>query len=244
MPAPDVLTALHAYFQGVLDSPRDIVAHVCAGVAGALVVAGAFVRTMIPLRWLAVGSNVGFVLFGALHPQPVTFVVAAVLLPINLYRAREMTRLAHRVAAARTEGDQSGVWLKPYMKPRRYKAGHTLFAKGDTADMLYLLVDGRIALAEIGVDVKIGRIFGEIALFSPDKRRTVTARCVGDCTVLTIDEATVNQLFHQNPAFGFHLMQLVATRLSDDVERAVAQRSPAAAPAPPPAAAPGPVPAG
>ena len=234
MPSADLTHALLAYLQALHDSPRDIVAHGAAAMGAALVVAGAFVRTMIPLRWLAVCSNLGFLVFGALHPQPVTFCVAAVLLPINLYRAREMMRLAHRVAAARTEGDQSGVWLKPYMKPRRYKAGQTLFHKGDVADMLYLLVDGRLALLEIGVDVKIGRIFGEIALFSPDKRRTVTARCVSDCTVLTIDEATVNQLFHQNPAFGFHLMSLVATRLSDDVERAVAARHAAPPPPPPP----------
>jgi CRP/FNR family cyclic AMP-dependent transcriptional regulator len=231
MSLPDVGPAMLAYANNLLSSPRDIVAHLGAAAGASFLVAGAFVRTMIPLRWLAVGGNLGFLVFGALHPQPVTFCVAAVLLPINVYRAREMTRLTRRVAAAKTEGDQSGVWLKPYMKPQRLKAGQTLFHKGDVADMLYLLVDGRLALVEIGREVKLGRIFGEIALFSPDKRRTVTARCISACTVLTIDEATVNQLFHQNPAFGFHLMSLVATRLSDDVERAINQRSqpPAAA---------------
>jgi CRP/FNR family cyclic AMP-dependent transcriptional regulator len=224
MPSADLAHALLNYLDVLRDSPRDIVAHGGAAIGAALVVAGAFVRTMIPLRWLAVGGNLGFLVFGALHPQPVTFCVAAVLLPINLYRAREMMRLTRRVAAARSAGDQSGLWLQPYMKPRKFKAGHTLFAKGDDADLLYLLVEGRLQLVEIGRELAPGRIFGEIALFSPDKRRTFTARCLSDCTVLTIDEATVNQLFHQNPAFGFHLTALIAARLSEDVGRSIGQR--------------------
>ncbi|MBK6864060.1 MAG: Crp/Fnr family transcriptional regulator [Ideonella sp.] len=62
-------------------------------------------------------------------------------------------------------------------------------------------------------------MFGEIAFFAPDKRRTNTARCVGPCTVLTIDESTVRQLYYQNPEFGFQLMGLVAGRLTADVKR-------------------------
>jgi CRP-like cAMP-binding protein len=82
-----------------------------------------------------------------------------------------------------------------------------------------------IELAETGREIEPGSIFGEIALFSPDRRRTHTARCVEDCTVLSIDESTVKPLFHQNPAFGFHLIGLVAARLSDDVERVTGQLS-------------------
>ena len=62
-------------------------------------------------------------------------------------------------------------------------------------------------------------MFGEIAFFAPDKKRTNTARCVGPCTVLTIDESTVRQLYYQNPDFGFQLMGLVAGRLTADVNR-------------------------
>ena len=203
----------------VLASPTAILAYLGAIAGVALVVAGAFVRTMIPLRWLAVGSNVGFLAFGALRPSYTTLTVAALLLPINLYRAREMMRLTRQVAAAEATGDLSGYWLKPYMQARRLKRGQILFHKGDGADSLYMVADGRIELAETGREIEPGSIFGEIALFSPDRRRTHTARCAEDCTVLSIDESTVKQLFYQNPAFGFHLISLVAARLSDDVER-------------------------
>ena len=62
-------------------------------------------------------------------------------------------------------------------------------------------------------------MFGEIAFFAPDRKRTNTARCVGPCTVLSIDESTVRQLFYQNPGFGFQLIDLVAGRLTADVIR-------------------------
>jgi len=201
-------------------SPTQLLAY-AGGAAGVLlVVAGAFVRTMIPLRWLAVGSNVGLLVFGALHPSLPTLVVSALLLPINLYRVREVIRLTRQVAAAERAGDLSGVWLRPYMKPRKLRAGQVLFRRGDEADMLYLLADGRLELVEIGRELPPGRIFGEIALFSPDHRRTHTARCISACTVLSLDEGTVKQLYYQDPAFSFHLIRLVAARLSEDVRRA------------------------
>jgi len=64
-----------------------------------------------------------------------------------------------------------------------------------------------------------GVLFGEIAFFAPDKRRTLTARCSVDSTVLRIDEATFQQLYFQNPAFGFQVVSLVAGRLIADRNR-------------------------
>jgi argininosuccinate lyase len=48
-------------------------------------------------------------------------------------------------------------------------------------------------------------------------------------TVLLVDEPTLKKLYHQNPSFGFHLITLVAARLSQDVRRVeqrLAERSP------------------
>lgn len=212
---------------------QDIVAYTAGAIGVALVAASALVKTMIPLRWLAVGGNLGFLAFGLLHPSITTLAVSAVLLPINLYRVREMTRLVRKINAAGVASNLSGLWLRPYMKPRKLRAGKELFHKGDLADRLYLLVEGEMQLVEIGRAIEPGRIFGEIALFSPGKRRTGTARCVSDCTVLTIDETTVRQLYFEHPSFGFHLIGLVAARLSDDVGRADAQKAALAEPPPP-----------
>jgi CRP-like cAMP-binding protein len=92
------------------------------------------------------------------------------------------------VVRAQADADLAGLWLKPYMKPRRLKRGQTLFRKGDEANRLFLLVDGEMELVDIGKRLEPGRIFGEIALFSPSGRRTHTARCLSACSVLEIHE--------------------------------------------------------
>jgi CRP-like cAMP-binding protein len=220
MPADLSTQAAHffqTYLAEVLASPTQLIAHLSVVVAVAMVMAGALSRTMVPLRWLAVGSNVGLIIYGALHPSFPTLAIAAVLLPINLVRAIEITRLTRRVSRAGVEAEQAGLWLKPYMKARKLRAGQTLFKKDDKAAHLYLLLEGQMDLVEIGKPLESGRVFGEIALFSPSGLRTMTARCVTKCTVLQIHESTVRQLYYQNPAFGFHLIDLLAGRLSADV---------------------------
>ena len=198
----------------------DLLALVAAAVGVALVAASALVKTMIPLRWLATGSNLAFLLFGLLHQSYLTLTVSAVLLPINLYRLREIARLTRRVAAAGVASKQSGLWLRPHMRPRSLQAGTTLFRKGDQADLLYLLVEGELQLVDLGQNIEPGSIFGEIALFSRNKRRTATALCVTDCTVLTIHEETVHQLYYQDPSFSINLVELIIDRLSNDIDRA------------------------
>jgi len=215
----DLYAVIVSSLQAALSSTEQIVAIVSSIVAVALIVVSSFVKTMIPLRWLAVGSNVGFVVYGVLHPSIPMLALNALLLPINVVRAVEMVRLTRRVRAAAGNRDGTGIWLKPYMVRTKRKNGDILFRKGDTADQLYFLAEGRIELVEIGGFIEPGTMFGEIAFFAPDRRRTLTARCAGACTVLTIDESTVRQLYYQNPDFGFQLMSLVAGRLTADVQR-------------------------
>ena len=215
----EILTIAVSTVNAALSTPAGMLALASAGIASALTVISTFLKTMIPLRWLAVGSNVGFFFYGLLYPSLPMMVLHAVLLPINIYRAVEMIRLTRRVTRAAKRGDLSGVWLKPYMKRREMKAGRVLFHKGDLADHLYFLAEGRIELVEIGTFIPPGQIFGEIAFFAPDRRRTLTARCAERCAVLTIDESNLNQLYFQNPSFGFELVSLIAGRLIADVER-------------------------
>ncbi len=215
----DVIEIAIATLQGTLATPNGVLALVSAGFAGALGIAGAFVKTMIPLRWLAVGTNFGFLMYGLLYPSiPMLFMHGA-MLPVNIYRALEMVKLTRRVTKAAKRGDLTGLWLKPYMKSRTMNAGEILFRKGDIADHLYFLAEGEIEIVEIGKPLQAGNMFGEIAFFAPDRRRTFTARCTQDCRVLTIDESTLLQLYYQNPEFGFELVRLVAGRLTADVER-------------------------
>jgi CRP-like cAMP-binding protein len=215
----ELLSRVQSHVAAVLEAQRDIVAYLAALAGTAFAQAGAKARTLNPLRWLAVARNLGYIVFGVLHPQYTTLLVALLLLPLNVHRARQMARLTRRVKSAVAEGDFSGLWLRPYMKARRVKAGTVLFEKGDPADRLYCLVDGQVELSDIGERLEPGQVFGEVAFFAPDRQRTHTARCVTDGTVLSIDETTFRQLYYQNPSFGFYLIGLLAGHLSKDVRR-------------------------
>jgi CRP-like cAMP-binding protein len=127
------------------------------------------------------------------------------LLPINLYRFAEMLKLTRRVKSASKSSDMSGVWLKPYMKQTRCKAGTELFKKGDPAEHLYFLAEGKIEFVEISQTMGPGRMFGEIAFFAPNNQRTASARCVEDSLVLSMNQRTMKELYYQNPSFGFEL---------------------------------------
>ncbi len=202
-----------------LSEPEQVLALASAGVAALLVIVSAFVKTMIPLRWLAVASNVGFIIYGITHPAPLMVALHAVLLPVNGVRVWQMIRLTRRVAASTADAQQLQVWLRPYMRSRRYKAGTALFVVGDEADRLYFLASGTVELPEVSRTLQAGQMFGEIAFFAPDRRRSSSARCVTDCTLLSIDEDTFKQLVYQNPDFGLEVVKLIAGRLSGDIQR-------------------------
>ena len=202
-----------------LSQPQEVLALASATVAALLVIISAFVRTMIPLRWLAVGSNLGFIIYGLAHPNLLMVALHAVLLPVNLWRVGQMVRLTRRVTAATADPQQLALWLRPYMRSRNHRAGAVIFERGALADRLYFLAAGEVALPEVGRTLAAGQMFGEIAFFAPDRRRSSSARCVSACTVMSIDEDTFKQLVYQNPDFGLAVVRLIAGRLSQDVQR-------------------------
>lgn len=69
-----------------------------------------------------------------------------------------------------------------------------LFRRGDHAGRLFYLIAGEVELAEIGVTLGPGNLFGEIALFALDQRRTQTAVCRTVAEMLWITEDEIAQL--------------------------------------------------
>jgi CRP/FNR family cyclic AMP-dependent transcriptional regulator len=207
-----------ADFQILFADPLQWVAVAAGLLGGILVISSSLARTILPLRWLAAGSNLGFIVYGLVHPAPLVFGLHLALLPINLWRAVEMQRLTRRVQAAQS-GEGLQVWLQPYMKRRRLRDGQVLFHEGDPADRLYVIAEGELEFLPGGQRLGAGQMVGEISFFSPDGRRTGTLRAAGPVTLLSMDAVAFRQLFHENPAFGFEIVRLVAARLSGDVAR-------------------------
>jgi CRP/FNR family transcriptional regulator, cyclic AMP receptor protein len=226
LPLLEMLSGQAERFLASLNRPEEVLAVVSAALAGLLVIVSAFVRTMIPLRWLAVGSNVGFIAYGLVHPSLMMVLLHSVLLPVNLWRVRQMVQLTRRVTASTADALQLQLWLRPYMRSRHHRAGAVLFERGAAADRLYFLVAGRVALPEVGRSLQAGQMFGEIAFFAPDRRRSSSARCATACTVMSIDEDSFKQLVYQHPDFGLAVVRLIAGRLSQDVQRLQAATGP------------------
>ncbi len=203
----------------MLADPTQRLAVAAGLVGGVLVIWSGFAKTIVPLRWLAVGSNLGFIVYGYVHPAPMVLVLHLALLPINLWRVLEMRRLTRRVRRARSGEGLPQVWLQPYMKRKRLKPGQVLFSKGDPADRLYALAEGTLEVVESQRKVEPGELIGEISFFSREGVRTATVVSPTGATLLSMDEPTFRQLFHQNPAFGYEVVRLVTERLTGDVER-------------------------
>ena len=126
-PVEQITAMASAALAHTLSSPTEILALCAAAAAAGFTIISSFVKTMVPLRWLAVCSNIGFVVYGALSGSLVMALLHGTLLPINLYRFAEMLKLTRRVKSASKSSDMSGVWLKPYMKQTRCMSGTVLF---------------------------------------------------------------------------------------------------------------------
>lgn len=176
-------------------------------------------KTMIPLRIVSMTCNTLFIIygfFGGIYP---TLVLNLVLLPLNTVRLHQMRKLIHDVEAAASSGETSIDWLKPFMSRRSFRKGDIVFHKGDTADAMYYSVSGRYRLKEMGIEIPVGQVFGDLGFLAPDNRRTQTIECVEAGEVLTATYQQVKELYFQNPQFGFYFLRLTSERLFDNIKR-------------------------
>jgi len=187
-------------------------------IAAALVVATLSMRRMIPLRVIGISSNIAFVTYGILFHSVPTVILHSILLPLNIYRLREMLNLIKQVEAA-SKGDMSLDWLKPFMSKQAIEAGQILFRKGDEANSLYFIVTGRLHLREIDVDILPGSVVGELGMLTPQRMRTQTLECTEKGSVLEIGYDKIEELYYQNPEFGFYFLRLSTARLFDNIKR-------------------------
>jgi CRP/FNR family transcriptional regulator, cyclic AMP receptor protein len=193
---------------------------IAAWVAALLVFSSFFMKTMIPLRVVAITSNVAFStyallglkygIFGRVYP---ILVLHSSLLPLNVLRLRQVTRLINAVNKA--SKSETFEYLIPYMRSERHSRGETLFRKGDVADKLYLIEEGTIFMPELGKRLSDGAVFGEVGLFAPQSIRSLSAVCEEDCGLYAITKDKVLELYYENPRFGFFLIRMVSSLVQE-----------------------------
>lgn len=196
---------------------------------GAFYLGSHYMRRMVPLRVLSLCSNVLLIGFAVFHlgfdwaqlivlPE---FLLNVILLPMNAKRLAEIVKLSREIEKM-TDKSPLSEWLLPHMHLHRYKAGHVLFKEGDTAQEIYYVGSGTLRLDGAGTTIGPDNLVGEIGLFSPDKKRTLTVVCETDCDLYVITDEQMYQLYYVSPKLGFYFMRLVVARLLNDVQRSKA----------------------
>src|SRR5438876_4358940 len=155
---------------------------IAAWVAARLVFSSFFMKTMIPLRVVAITTNVWFVtyallglkygIFGRVYP---ILVLHSSLLPLNVLRLRQIKRLINAVNAAGKS--ETFEYLIPYMRNEMHPKGEVLFSKGDATDKLYVIERKSVFFPELGKRLSEGAVFGEVGC-SPRRASGRSARCV------------------------------------------------------------------
>jgi hypothetical protein len=172
--------------------------------------------TMIPLRVFGILTNIILIAFAIPMRHYPTLILHGVLLPLNIYRLHQMLQLVRNVKKSVTS-DLSMDWLKPFMTERKYAAGDVLFYKNEKAEEMFYIVSGRFRLVESEIELPVGALVGELGMLSPSNARTQTLECITAGAVLSVSYSEVEQLYVQNPEFGYYFLKLASARLFENI---------------------------
>src|ERR1700736_2233725 len=179
-----------------------------AGTAGTLfasvfVVATTTMRTMIPLRVFAILTNIVLIATAIPSHNSLVILVQSVVLGRDVKKS--------------VNSDLSLEWLKPFMTERKCIPGEVLFYKDEKAEDMFYIVSGRFKLVESGIELPVGAIVGEFGMLSPSNLRTQTLECIEAGVILSVRYTQVEELYVQNPAFGFYFLRLASARLFQNI---------------------------
>ena len=194
-------------------------------IGAGLTLASYWMKSMMPLRLVSLAASVFFLAYGWIEAALPTLVLNIGMILINSKKAWEMRTLVRAIEQAKAD-TPIAEWLLPHMSRRQAKAGQTLWRKGDVATEMIYLESGTLRLVEHDEQLAPGSLIGEIGLFSPDNRRTLTVECATDCTLHSLTKDGMAQLYFQNPKLGYHIMRLIVARLTRDAEKARQSPSP------------------
>jgi len=97
---------------------------------------------------------------------------------------------------------------------RRFDAGKTVLAQGDSTGMLYILIEGRVEVVKDGMAVARcadpGAVFGDLAALLAVPH-TAEVRTVSAASFYEVADAAA--FLERNPAVCLHLCRLLARRL-------------------------------
>ena len=183
--------------------------------ASALVFFTFYMRTLLSLRLVAIISNIFFIAYGFAAGLVPILILHILLLPMNTWRAVQQLQTRKRMRAMLEDAPGTNV-LMPFMTTGDYPEGEVIFRQGDPADHLYVLLTGEVLVEEFDKTIQKGAIFGEIALFSLDAKRTATVRSTRPVSLAWVDRETILRIYRDHPDFALALTKLIASRLTEN----------------------------
>ncbi|MCZ7599674.1 MAG: hypothetical protein M5U09_20625 [Gammaproteobacteria bacterium] len=96
--------------------------------AAVLVFTSFYMKTMIPLRIVALGSNLAFIAYGIAGSLYPVLILHLALFPLNALRLVQIRRLIRQVEEA-AGGSLDVTVLLPHMKRRKLERGKSCFAR-------------------------------------------------------------------------------------------------------------------
>ena len=186
--------------------------------ASVFVVATYSTKTMVPLRIFGILTNIVLIVTSIHSHQWGTMALHMFLLPLNTVRLYQMLILINGVKRS-LHDDLNMDWLKPFMTKSQVKKGEVIFVKDAIADAMYYTVSGRYRLTEMGIDIGPGQLIGELGMLAPSNRRTASFECIESGVLLSVTYQQVEELYYQNPSFGFYFLKLSTARLFENIAR-------------------------
>jgi CRP-like cAMP-binding protein len=101
-----------------------------------------------------------------------------------------------------------------------FPAGRVLIEPRAIGSGMFVIADGTVTVQPRDVDpteLGPGAVVGELALLTNDGTRTARVQAVTDVRCLTLDRATLQQAFEEEPKLAIALLQSAVERLSAQI---------------------------
>lgn len=98
---------------------------------------------------------------------------------------------------------------------KEFLAGEYIFRKGDNADYMYVVLEGKVAIdseKRVLYIAKKGDIFGDMAMIDKSPR-SADVRAFTNCTVASFDDYAFRFLVKNMPDFTLDIMRVMAIRI-------------------------------
>jgi CRP/FNR family cyclic AMP-dependent transcriptional regulator len=150
---------------------------------------------------------------------------ALMMLGVMIQRLRGMIAKLSGVPATAGGGKESSVFDKKTLASLqgglgdqaavRYERGKVIMVAGQTGALMYIVLEGKVAISIRGTVVERvgpGGVFGEMALVDQSPR-SANAAAETDCTLLAINRTVFLNLVKSDPTFGVSLLSSMAERV-------------------------------